>query len=582
MIHRIFSSRTTFKELTFHPGLNLLITEKSPGATSRQTRNGAGKSSLVEIIHFLLGSNCDKQSIFRNDALIHDYYGMDFDLRGSRTQVSRSGQRPSDIYVTTDNHTLWPRESGVSKNELKFSNSDWKSILGLLVFNLPINNDNVKFGPSFRSLVTYFARRQSANGFSTPEKHSTIQQLWDTQVSISYLLGLDWTIPQQWQVVRQKEGALKELRKIAADGELHHVIGTVADLRTKLTLAEERVRRLRENIETFNILPEYRELENEANELTQKLANYSNLNTVDRELIDELERSIQNEPIPPVDSLERLYREVGVIFPDVAKKRIEDARVFHQSVVSNRRSYLQGEIDAAKQRIAERNAEMERFTKRRADIMKVLSSHGALEHFMDLQSHLVKMEAEVESIRQRFIAAEQLEGQKTELEIERRKLLVRLQQDYQEESSVLRDAIVTFQEISNALYENAGSLSIVETSNGPQFEVKIQGGKSKGINNMQIFCFDMMLMKICSARAIGPGFLIHDSHLFDGVDDRQIATALSIGARLADECGFQYIVTMNSDDLPKEFPPGFDLLDYELPLRLTDASDDGGLFGIRF
>lgn len=583
MIHRIFSSRATFKELAFHRGLNVLVAEKTPGATFRQTRNGTGKSSLVELIHFLLGSNCDKSSIFKHNSLIYDYYGMDFDLGGSRTQVTRSGQRSSDVHVRTEDYRLWPRESGVSGSELKLSNNHWKALLGLIMFG--IRNDpesTAKFGPTFRSLVSYFARRQSANGFTVPEKHSTLQQLWDSQVSIFYLLGLDWTIPQQWQTVRQKEGALKELRRIVKEGELGDVFGTVADLRTKLTLAEDRLQRLRKSIESFNVLPQYQELEQEATQLTQKLADYSNLNTADRELILELERAVQSEPIPPLENLERLYAEVGIVFPNIAIKRIEEARDFHQSVVNNRRSYLQEEIEAAKHRIAERESKMRILSQRRAEIMQLLNSHGALDHFLELQARIGKMEAEVESIRQRFITAEQIEGQKNELEIERRKLLVRLQQNYQEQENILKDAIVTFQEISNSLYETAGSLTIKETFNGPQFEITIQGGKSKGISNMKIFCFDLMLMKISSDRGFGPGFLIHDSHLFDGVDDRQIATALHIGAQLANEYGFQYIVTMNSDDVPRELPQGFNFNDYKLPIQLTDARDDGGLFGIHF
>ena len=39
---------------------------------------------------------------------------------------------------------------------------------------------------------------------------------------------------------------------------------------------------------------------------------------------------------------------------------------------------------------------------------------------------------------------------------------------------------------------------------------------SKGIKNMQIFCFDMMLMRLCAKRNIGPGFLIHDFSLKRG------------------------------------------------------------------
>ena len=134
------------------------------------------------------------------------------------------------------------------------------------------------------------------------------------------------------------------------------------------------------------------------------------------------------------------------------------------------------------------------------------------------------------------------------------------------------------------MYEDAaaGKLTISDSKNGPQFQVLIQGQKSKGINNMQIFCFDMMLIKICIERGLSPGFLIHDSHIFDGVDERQIAKALEIGANLSKDLGFQYIVTMNSDDIPKELPKGFNLQNYILPVRLTDATENGGLFGKRF
>lgn len=87
---------------------------------------------------------------------------------------------------------------------------------------------------------------------------------------------------------------------------------------------------------------------------------------------------------------------------------------------------------------------------------------------------------------------------------------------------------------------------------------------------------------MCAKRQIRPGFLIHDSHLFDGVDGRQVISALRLGAQISQELGFQYIVTMNEDDAFKETIEGFDLNDYVLQTRLADAAKDGGLFGIRF
>ncbi len=51
---------------------------------------------------------------------------------------------------------------------------------------------------------------------------------------------------------------------------------------------------------------------------------------------------------------------------------------------------------------------------------------------------------------------------------------------------------------------------------------------------------------------------------------------------MADSLGFQYIVTMNEDAVPDELPRDFDLQQHIVPTRLTDATEDGGLFGIRF
>jgi uncharacterized protein YydD (DUF2326 family) len=303
---------------------------------------------------------------------------------------------------------------------------------------------------------------------------------------------------------------------------------------------------------------------------------------MDRQLIDDLEESLQEEAPPPDTKLEDVYQEAGIVLPALALKRFEDVRAFHQSVLANRHSYLQGKISASRRRIEHRKDTIKKHEVRRSQIMGILQSHGALDHFTRLQQELARLETDVENLRQRYATAEKLETGKTDLDLERQQLLRRLRQDHNEQSDILRMAILAFEEISHALYEVAGSLVISESLNGPQFEVKIHGKRSSGVSNMQAFCFDMMLMRFCAERGIGPGFLFHDSHLFDGVDERQVAKALQLGAKMADHLGFQYIVTMNEDALPAELPKDFDLKQYIMPTRLTDATEDGGLFGIRF
>jgi uncharacterized protein YydD (DUF2326 family) len=215
--------------------------------------------------------------------------------------------------------------------------------------------------------------------------------------------------------------------------------------------------------------------------------------------------------------------------------------------------------------------------------MGVLRSGGALEHYTSLREEAGRAEAEVEGLRQRLDTAERIESTKAELDIERANLTKALRDDIHERTDIIREAILIFESLSESLYEKAGSLTIAETGSGPQFEVHIDGQRSKGITNMQIFCFDLMLTEISLKNGRGPGFLIHDSHLFDGVDERQVAKALQLGAERAEAAGFQYIVTMNSDALPREgFKTGFDIRSYVMDTKLTDATDTGGLFGLRF
>src|SRR5438046_1835891 len=99
MIVSIESSLSTFKTVRFHAGLNILLADTQPGSTEKQTRNSAGKTSLVEIIHFLMGSNCDKDSLFRTRALIEHTFTGTFVIAGEPFTVERGGSEPSKIFL---------------------------------------------------------------------------------------------------------------------------------------------------------------------------------------------------------------------------------------------------------------------------------------------------------------------------------------------------------------------------------------------------------------------------------------------------------------------------------------------------
>jgi uncharacterized protein YydD (DUF2326 family) len=184
--------------------------------------------------------------------------------------------------------------------------------------------------------------------------------------------------------------------------------------------------------------------------------------------------------------------------------------------------------------------------------------------------------------------AEILEGESTQLDIDRSNLKRRLQEDHQGRKPALDEAILLIADAIANLYEDRTGRFVVEaTENGPEFRISIEGDRDGGISNMEIFCFDLALFEVVSKRFGGPGFLIHDSHLFDGVDERQIARALMLGADVTAgnqlQYQLQYIVTMNSDIFDRlPLSDAIDRTKVVLSTRLSDETETGGVFGFRF
>jgi uncharacterized protein YydD (DUF2326 family) len=109
MIISIESSIPTFKAVQFHAGLNVLLADTQAKTTEKHTRNSAGKTSLIEIIHFLLGANCDKDSLFRTKALIEQTFTGTFLIGGKTFTMLRGGSEPAKIFLldgATDSEAL--------------------------------------------------------------------------------------------------------------------------------------------------------------------------------------------------------------------------------------------------------------------------------------------------------------------------------------------------------------------------------------------------------------------------------------------------------------------------------------------
>lgn len=581
MLREVRSSDPRFKAVAFGPGLNILVADKTATSTTTDSRNSAGKSSLIEILHYVLGMGRLTDSVMANRALREDVFTLVLDWPGlaERVTASRSlkPRSRSKVGVSPDvtggAHTLptFARDVPVA---------EWLAAIGASLFGLPEEHEGV----SVRGLLSLYARRVSQHGFDDPVQTFPRQSVTEASSNVAYLLGLDWRLAAGYQSLAAREAVRKKLREAVKDPGFKLVVGSVSELRGQVTAANARVRLLQDQIGAFRVVPEYERLQAEADAVDEQIRALRSADAADRRNILDLETAIRDEDEPDVSYVDRIYRELGVELPGAVVRTYDDVRVFHESVVANRRTYLQDELEATRGRLEERQRERDRLGERHSALLRTLEQGGALAAFNALQQQLSVAQTDLSTLQSRLDTAVQLEATQAEIRLERGRLQQAISRDLGEREDAVTEINTLFQRFASTLYgaDRDAWVEITALETSLRINPHIGGEDSQGVGKMVTFCFDLTAAVVARRGGRGPDFLVHDSHLFDGVDERQVARALSLAREVCSEENLQYVVTMNSDDLDKAERYGAGVTDSIIEPRLTDEYDTGGLFGFRF
>jgi uncharacterized protein YydD (DUF2326 family) len=581
MLREVRSSDDRFKAVALGPGLNILVADKTATSTTTDSRNSAGKSSLIEILHYVLGMGRLTDSVMANRALREDVFTLVLDWPGlaepvtaSRSLKPRSRSKVGvspDVTGGADTLPTFARDVPLA---------EWLAAIGASLFGLPQEHEGV----SVRGLLSFYARRVSQHGFDDPVQTFPRQSVTEASSNVAYLLGLDWRLAAGYQSLAAREAVRKKLREAIKDPGFKLVVGAVSELRGQVTAANARVRSLQEQVGAFRVVPEYERLQEEADAVDEQIRTLRSADAADRRNILDLETAIRDEDEPDVSYVDRIYRELGVELPGTVLRRYDDVRVFHESVIANRRTYLQDELEATRGRLDERQRERDRLGERHAALLRTLEQGGALAAFTALQQQLSAAQTDLGTLQSRLDTAVQLEATQAEIRLERGKLQQAISRDLGERENTVTEINTLFQRFASTLYgaDRDAWVEITALETSLRVDPHIGGEDSQGVGKMVTFCFDLMAAVVARRGGRGPDFLVHDSHLFDGVDERQVAKALSLARQVCSEEDLQYVVTMNSDDLDKAERHGAGVADCIIEPRLTDEYDTGGIFGFRF
>ncbi|MCH4024964.1 MAG: DUF2326 domain-containing protein [Acetobacter fabarum] len=581
MIRAVRANRRGFHTTLLTPGVNLILADRSTSAGDKDTTNALGKSTLIEIIDFCLASNTSPGKGLRTEALQGWVFTLELSLRGHDVAVTRATDAPGFFAIDggTDD---WPVQPTPNKEGIRILDAKrWRAVLAWALFGISELSAESGYKPSARSLLSYFVRNQTP-AYNIPFKYFDNQKTWDIQVHNAFLLGLNWEKAAAWQQLKDQKKALDALKQAIKTGAVDGELASLGELEAERLSLTTQLEREREALSDFRVLPQYREIESQANLLTSEIHGLVNANIVDKRRLDRYRDSLVNEDAPTQDRLEALYGEAGIALPGAVKKTLEDARAFNAQIIANRRQFIAGEIATLEAAVSKRNTDIATLTDRRASYLSALAGQGALEELTQLQELHAVTRLKVDELTNRIAQLRQMTRKADTIKVETVELKRSTILDYEERRALWTQALGLFSKFSENLYKSPGRLVIDIDDTGYKFDVEIAGSPSEGISKMKIFCYDLMLISFARQRGLGIDFLIHDSTIFDGVDPRQRAHALELAAAMAAKHGFQYICTLNTDMVPVgDFTSGFD---YEnlVRLRLTDTDPTGSLLGFRY
>lgn len=404
------------------------------------------------------------------------------------------------------------------------------------------------------------------------------------------MLGLDWQLPQSLQLKKDEKKKADLLGKMLSDGYLLDNNLDLNQMQSRFDILEAEIETKRRDVTSATVVDDYQSHEDIVNSNSRIIKILNEENLADLELIDEINGALVEVEDAISADVQSMYNELGIYFSDQATKRFSQVEEFHRKISVNRKTQLNSELRKAKARIEQRRTQIGNLQIKLSVSLKILQSGIAAERITLLQSELNQLEAEKFNLETQIPKLRDNASEKKRLKQEIDEIVENIGLDVMQRVETRKLAVTIFANVSNHLYDRPGKLILgkSERDAGLIIDTDIEGKKSGGKNHMQVFCFDWTLTHMAHRHSKHPGFLIHDSHIFDGVDGRQIGLALKYAKEMCEKLDLQYIVALNSDDLQKvrneEEISGEELFDpnpYVNPVKLSDQPN-GGLFGIRF
>lgn len=561
---KLIADKETFHSIEFQDGINIIVGKKTnpSNEVDGKTFNGVGKSLIVHLIHFCFCSNKIKPF---EEKLPDWTFTLIISHQNKVHSISRNTSKQGEVYIDGDKKRLKEAKEILLKMVLDDIGS----------FNLqPLLSAVVR-----RNRVCYNKYNQSS---SYPDEYNSL--LYN-----GFLLGLDTDLIITKRNLRNEQVNLKNTENVFKKDPIfkEYYCGN-SDAQMDKDALEFEIEKLQKELSEFKVSNNYHEIERQANEISFSKSKIENDISVIMNNIKNIESALRIQANLSVDKVVKMYEDAAIEIPNLVKKTLAEVEAFHLSLIKSRKDRLTGELKKNEEELRKKTEVLESLGKKMDQMLLYLNTHGALEEYSALNKQLTDYQLKLNHIKeyQNMLKAFQnkLNEIKNQLITEEQKTSLYLEES-EEKLKILRQK---YYEMTKLFYPRKKSGLSIETNTGENLlrfniEARIEDDSSDGVNEVKIFCFDMLLLL---QKVTNFEFLMHDSRLLANMDPRQRTMLYRVAYDICKDNDFQYITTINEDALssiealmePEEYN---EIINNGIILTLKDDSASSKLLGIQ-
>ena len=368
---KVSANKSSFKTVHFNKsGLNFIIAKQKDVKNKDvgKTYNGVGKSLLINIIHFCLGSKT-KNYISFCEKLPDWKFSLEFVIGEKNYTATRSTSSPNRIHLNGEELIL-----------TKFNTK-----MEELCFQIPDDIGNL----SFRSLLPFFIRPNKKSYVSFDEALTTPNP-YQKMLYNAFLLGLDVFLAKKKYNLKKEQDRIKDLEQnFKKDDLLRDFLSGQKDVSLTIDDLDEQIEKLEKSLKNFKVADDYYEVQLEADKIEQKLFQLNNKIILLKNNVASIEGSLKIEPSKGnLDEIQKVYEEANVHFSDALTKTLSDLESFYEKLVINRKRRLMEQKNKLESEIDEKSTAARKLQTKFDNLMKYLGDHEAHDVVLSLRQRV--------------------------------------------------------------------------------------------------------------------------------------------------------------------------------------------------